>query len=95
MDYTKLGCLYFQKKNTEIVYGERLQPFFSHLFHTFIFSAIDCFRPFHFRFQEGNELFRKKAQGVSDMTEDNAGIFIMNNKYYVNDIAFEEIFLIM
>ena len=90
MDYTKLGCLYFQKKNTEIVYGERLQPFFSHLFHTFIFSAIDCFRPFHFRFQEG-----KASQMTEDMAEDHAGIFIMNNKYYVNDIAFEEIFLIM
>ena len=32
---------------------------------------------------------------TEDMAEDHAGIFIMNNKYYVNDIAFEEIFLIM
>ena len=38
---------------------------------------------------------RKASQMTEDMTEDNAGIFIMNNKYYVNDIAFEEIFLIM
>ena len=25
---------------------------------------------------------------TEEMTEDHAGIFIMNNKYYVNDIAF-------
>ena len=56
-------------KNSEIVYGEQLQPsricFFSHLFHTFIFSAIDCFRPFHFNrwFFELIELLRKKTQG--------------------------------
>ena len=58
----------FSEKNTEIVYGEWLQPFFSHLFHTFIFSAKDCFRPFHFRFYEGIEPLRKKTQGVSDDT---------------------------
>ena len=38
---------------------------------------------------------RKASQMTEEMTEDHAGIFIMNNKYYVNDIAFEEIFLIM
>ena len=38
---------------------------------------------------------RKASQVTEEMTEDHAGIFIMNNKYYVNDIAFEEIFLIM
>ena len=38
---------------------------------------------------------RKASQMTEDMPEDHAGIFIMNNKYYVNDIAFEEIFLIM
>ena len=35
------------------------------------------------------------SQMTEDMAEDHAGIFIMNSKYYVNDIAFEEIFLIM
>ena len=59
--------------------------FFFTLFHTFIFSAKDCFRPFHFRFYEGIELLRKKrkaSQMTEYMTEDHAGIFIMNNEYY-------------
>ena len=57
------------RKNSEIIYGERLQRthicVFSHLFYTFIFSAIDCFRPFHFSrwFFELIELLRKKTQG--------------------------------
>ena len=38
---------------------------------------------------------RKASQGTEDMTEDDAGIFVMNNEYYVNDIACEEMFLIM
>ena len=38
---------------------------------------------------------RKASQGREDMTEDDAGIFVMNNEYYVNDIACEEMFLIM
>ena len=38
---------------------------------------------------------RKASQMTGDMTEDHAGIFIMNNKYYVNGIAFKEVFLIM
>ena len=38
---------------------------------------------------------RKASQGTEDMTEDDAGIFVMNNEYYVNDIAREEMFLIM
>ena len=28
---------------------------------------------------------RKASQGTEDMTEDDAGIFVMNNEYYVND----------
>ena len=66
----------------------------------FTFSAIDCFRPFHFIDDSLKVLSslgkkRKASQGIEDMTEDHAGIFIMNNEYYVNDIACEEIFLIM
>ena len=38
---------------------------------------------------------RKASQGTEDMTEDDAGIFVMNNEYYVDDIACEEMFLIM
>ena len=38
---------------------------------------------------------RKASHGTEDMTEDDAGIFVMNNEYYVNDIACEEMFLIM
>ena len=38
---------------------------------------------------------RKASQGREDMTEDDAGIFVMNNECYVNDIACEEMFLIM
>ena len=38
---------------------------------------------------------RKASRGTENMIEDHAGIFIMNNEYYFNDIACEEIFLIM
>ena len=34
----------------------------------------------------------KSSQGTDDMTENYAGMFIMNNEYYVNDIAGEEMF---
>ena len=89
------------RKNSEIIYGERLQPthicFFSHLFHTFIFSAIDCFVCFISTDDSLNALSSlgknpKSSQGTDDMTENYAGMFIMNNEYYVNDIAGEEMF---
>ena len=35
---------------------------------------------------------RKASQGTEEMTENYAGMFIMNTEYYVNDIAGEEMF---
>ena len=75
--------------------------FFSLLFrHTFIFSAIDCFVSFISTDDSLNTLSSlgkkpKASQGTEDMTENYAGMFIMNNEYYVNDIACEEMFLIL
>ena len=74
--------------------------FFSLVFHTIIFSAIDCFVCFISTDDSLNALSSlgkksKASQGTEDMTENYAGMFIMNNEYYVNDIACEEMFLIM
>ena len=48
---------------------------FSHLLNAFIFSAIDCFCPFHFNrwFFEGTELLGEKTQGFSGDRRDNWG----------------------
>ena len=94
-------CIF--RKNTEIVYGERLQPsrmcffftfFFIHSYSVqktvFVLFISDSRKALSFLGKK-----RKASQMTEEMTEDHAGIFIMNNKYYVNDIAFEEIFLIM
>ena len=74
--------------------------FFSLLFHTFIFSAIDCFVSFISTDVSLNTLSSlgkqpKASQGTGDMTENYAGMFIMNNEYYVHDIACEEMLLIL
>lgn len=74
--------------------------FFSLLFHTFIFSAIDCFVSFISTDVSLNTLSSlgkkpKASQGTEDMTENYAGMFIMNNEYYVHDIACEEMLLIL
>ena len=74
--------------------------FFSLVFHTIIFSAIDCFVCFISTDDSLNALSSlgkksKASQGTEDMTENYAGMFIMNNEYYVNDIACEEMFLIL
>ena len=94
-----LGAL---RKNSEIIYGDRLQLthicFFSHLFHTF--SVIDCFVCFISTDDSLNALSSlgkkpKASQETEEMTENYAGMFIMNNEYYVHDIAYEEMFLIL
>ena len=68
---------------------------FPHLFHTFIFSAMTVFVRFISTDDSLNSLSslgkkRKASQGTEDMTENYAGIF-----FHVNDIACEEMFLIM
>ena len=87
-------CIF--RKNTEIVYGERLQPsrmyFFSHFFFihsysvqktVFVLFISDSRKAMSFLGKK-----RKASLMTEDMAEDDTGIFIMNNKYYVNDSAF-------
>ena len=80
----------FSETNTEIVYGEPLQPsrkcfFFLHYFiHSysvqntvFVLFISDSRKALSFLGKK-----RKASQMTEDTTEDHAGIFIMNNECY-------------
>ena len=78
----------FSETNTEIVYGERLQPshmcFFSFLHYfihsysvqktVFVLFISDSIKALSFLGKK-----RKASQMTEDMTEDHPGIFMMNN----------------
>lgn len=74
------------RKNSEIIYGERLQRthicVFSHLFYTFIFSAFVRFISADDSLNSLSSLGKKRkaSQGTDDITENYAGMFIMINE---------------
>ena len=78
------------RKNSDIVYGEWLQPsllfFFFFFFYIYFIHSYSVFVGFISTDDSLKALSslgkkRKASQGTEDMTEDYAGIFTTNNEY--------------